>query len=129
MQSSSSRSRNIAQPMRTIDIFEANADATIASIQRTINKQKEAKHIAKTHCTFCGKDDSDGPLKSCSRCKAARYCDQACQLSDFKAWHKRECADFVHPPTTSAFLTKPIPGERYPPQPVFAHWHEDGVGC
>ncbi|EIW57518.1 uncharacterized protein TRAVEDRAFT_48557 [Trametes versicolor FP-101664 SS1] len=129
MQSSSSMDPRLVQPMRTIDTFEASAGATLASITRTLNKQKEAKRQAKTHCTFCDRDDSDGPLKSCSRCKAARYCDQACQISDFKGRHKRECANFVHPPTTSAFLTKPISGERYPLQPVFAHWHEDGVGC
>lgn len=62
-------------------------------------------------------------------CRAARYCDQTCQLADFKARHKHECANFVHPPTTSAFLTTPVPGERFPQQPVFAHTHEDGVGC
>ncbi|OJT07607.1 hypothetical protein TRAPUB_1537 [Trametes pubescens] len=128
MQSSQSRYRN-PQPTSRADIFEATAGAGIASIRRTLNKQKEEKRMAKTHCTFCGKDDNDGPLKSCSRCKAAHYCDHTCQLSDFKARHKRQCANFVHPPTTSAFLTKPRASERYPLHPLFAHWHEDGVGC
>ncbi|KAL1949447.1 hypothetical protein VTO73DRAFT_8328 [Trametes versicolor] len=128
MQSNKNRNRQ-PKPTNPADMFEATTGAGIASMRRTLNKQKEEKRTAKTHCTFCGKDDSDGPLKSCSRCKAARYCDHTCQLSDFKARHKRECANFVHPPTTGAFLTKPIAGEQYPLHPLFAHWHEDGVGC
>lgn len=72
MQSSSSMDPRLVQPMRTIDTFEASAGATLASITRTLNKQKEAKRQAKTHCTFCDRDDSDGPLKSCSRCKCVK---------------------------------------------------------
>ncbi|KAI0833436.1 hypothetical protein BC628DRAFT_1308562 [Trametes gibbosa] len=101
----------------------------MASMRRALNRQKEEANIAKATCTYCGKDGGAASLKSCSRCKAARYCDQTCQLADFKSRHKRECANFLHPPTTSAFLTKPIANERYSHQPVFAHWHEDGVGC
>lgn len=63
------------------------------------------------------------------RRRAAHYCDRNCQVSDYQARHKDECVNFVHPPTTDGFLTKPIAGERYPPQPVFAHSHSDSVGC
>ena len=62
-------------------------------------------------------------------CRAAQYCDQTCQLADFKARHKHKCANFVHPPTTSSFLTTPVPRERFAQQPVFAHTHKDSVGC
>lgn len=59
-----------------------------------------------------------------------RYCDRTCQISDYKARHKHECANFTQlPATPGAFLTKPLAGERYPIHPLFAHWHEEGVGC
>ena len=61
--------------------------------------------------------------------RAAKYCNQTCQLADFKPRHKHDCANFVHPPITSAFLTKPVAYERYPMQPVFAAGHEESVGC
>ncbi len=61
--------------------------------------------------------------------RAARYCNQTCQLADFKSRHKRECANFINPPTTSAFLVNPVGNERFPQHPTFAHWHEYGVGC
>lgn len=127
---------------------ERFAERTIASIARLIAKRRQEKHAAKTHCTFCGKDadDARGPLRRCMRCRcvkfipivqdkinhrrrAAHYCDRDCQVSDYQARHKEECVNFVHPPTTDGFLTNPIAGERYPPQPLFAHSYSDGVGC
>lgn len=47
----------------------ATVDTGFASIRRKLNKQKQEYHVAKTHCTFCGKDADNGPLKSCSLCK------------------------------------------------------------
>ncbi|OJT10916.1 hypothetical protein TRAPUB_12572, partial [Trametes pubescens] len=128
MQSSRRRYRHI-QPTSPEEMLRASTDAGMANMRRVMNQKTEEERMAKAPCTFCGKNGSSGALKSCSRCKAARYCDQTCQLADFKARHKRECANFVHPPNTSAFLTKPVANERYPQHPAFAHWHEDGVGC
>ncbi|KAL1949445.1 hypothetical protein VTO73DRAFT_8326 [Trametes versicolor] len=128
MQSSRRRYRHI-QPTSPEEMLRASTDTGMASMRRVMNQKTEEERMAKAPCTFCGKNGGSGSLKSCSRCKAARYCDQTCQLSDFKARHKRECANFVHPPNTSAFLTKPVASERYPQHPAFAHWHEDGVGC
>ncbi|KAI9060681.1 hypothetical protein FKP32DRAFT_1595408 [Trametes sanguinea] len=111
-----------------MDMLMASTQAGMASMRRAINQQKEEERITKSACSYCGKDGG-GSLKGCSRCKAARYCNQECQLAHFKAGHKRECANFVQPPTTSAFITKTLPGEQYPQRPVFAQAHEDGVGC
>ncbi|KAI0368589.1 hypothetical protein BV20DRAFT_998254 [Pilatotrama ljubarskyi] len=127
MQSSRSRYRHI-HPNSPIDMLRASTEAGMASMRQVLNQHKEAERIAQGKCTNCGKDGGVS-LKSCSRCKAARYCDANCQLADFKARHKRECANFANPPTTSVFLTKPVAGEKYPQHPVFAHWHEHGVGC
>lgn len=65
----------------------------------------------------------------CSDCRAARYCNEACQLSDFRARHKHECVNFVHLPIAIAFLSKPDLSDKFPRHPLFAHGHENGVGC
>ncbi|KAI0671699.1 hypothetical protein C8Q78DRAFT_1168540 [Trametes maxima] len=127
MQSSRKRYNHI-QPSSPMDMLMASTEAGMASMRRKLNEVKEEERLAQGICSFCNKEGC-GSLKSCSRCKAARYCNQTCQLADFKARHKRECAGFAHPPTTSAFLTQPVAGEKYAQHPVFAHWHEDGVGC
>ncbi|OSD06538.1 hypothetical protein PYCCODRAFT_1383571 [Trametes coccinea BRFM310] len=127
MQSSRSRYNHI-QPNSPMDMLMASTQAGMASMRRAINQHKEDERITKSMCSYCGKDGG-GSLKGCSRCKAARYCNQECQLAHFKARHKRECANFAQPPTTSAFITKALPGEQYPQCPVFAQAHEDGVGC
>lgn len=64
-----------------------------------------------------------------SICRAAHYCDQACQRMDFKARHRDECANFKHLPTTTAFITNPGSSGQFPLHPIFAHSHNDGVGC
>ncbi|KAM5535972.1 hypothetical protein V8D89_010412 [Ganoderma adspersum] len=125
--SNRTRRRNI-HPSSPLGAFESSSEAGLKSIEDRLNKSKEAERLQQSRCSHCGKDGGDA-LRTCSRCKAARYCDQTCQLADFKARHKHECANFVHPPTTSAFLTTPVSGERFAQQPVFAHTHEDGVGC
>ncbi|PIL35614.1 hypothetical protein GSI_02342 [Ganoderma sinense ZZ0214-1] len=122
-----SRRRNI-HPSSPLGAFESSSEAGLKSIEDRLNKSKEAERLQQSRCSHCRKNGGD-TLRTCSRCKAARYCDQTCQLADFKARHKRDCANFAHPPTTSAFLITPVLGERFPQQPVFAHAHEDGVGC
>ncbi|KAI1797157.1 hypothetical protein LXA43DRAFT_982973 [Ganoderma leucocontextum] len=128
MANSSRSKRSHIHPSSPLGTFESSSEAGLKSIEARLNKSKEAERMQQSRCTNCGKDGGDS-LRSCSRCKAARYCDQTCQLADFKARHKRECPNFVHPPTTSVFFTEPVPGERFPQQPVFAHAHEHGVGC
>ena len=61
--------------------------------------------------------------------RCARYCDRQCQLADYKARHKQECAEFVCPPLSRVFRTEPVGEEQYAPRPVFARGHRDGVGC
>ncbi|TFK94049.1 hypothetical protein K466DRAFT_477419 [Polyporus arcularius HHB13444] len=94
-----------------------------------LNKKRKATTGSEAHhCTFCGKEDKEN-LRNCSLCKSVRYCDRQCQLADYKARHKQECVDFVHPPLTRAFMTEPINDEQYPQRPVFARGHRQGVGC
>ncbi|XP_028807093.1 ubiquitin carboxyl-terminal hydrolase 18 [Neltuma alba] len=41
-------------------------------------------------CAVCGQSGT----KKCSRCKAVRYCSEACQVADWKSRHKTKCKDF-----------------------------------
>ncbi|KAI9106808.1 hypothetical protein K1719_022336 [Acacia pycnantha] len=41
-------------------------------------------------CAVCGQSGT----KKCSRCKAVRYCSEACQVSHWKSGHKTECKNF-----------------------------------
>ncbi|XP_054797127.1 ubiquitin carboxyl-terminal hydrolase 18-like [Prosopis cineraria] len=41
-------------------------------------------------CAVCGQSGT----KKCSRCKAARYCSEACQVSHWKSGHRTKCKDF-----------------------------------
>ncbi|KAK1757723.1 hypothetical protein QBC47DRAFT_376838 [Echria macrotheca] len=53
----------------------------------------------RTTCNYCLRTDQSNanaqPLRACSRCKAAVYCDEACQRAHWKAAHKVECSVFV----------------------------------
>ncbi|KAF4686822.1 Zinc finger MYND domain-containing protein 15, partial [Perkinsus olseni] len=49
--------------------------------------------LCETHCSGCFQKatTTSGVLRTCSRCKVARYCSSQCQAMDWKAGHKREC--------------------------------------
>ena len=43
-------------------------------------------------CAFCSRPESTAlPLKKCQQCHTARYCNRECQMTHWKAGHKREC--------------------------------------
>ncbi|RPD60038.1 hypothetical protein L226DRAFT_613017 [Lentinus tigrinus ALCF2SS1-7] len=126
--SSNTRRHNNIHPDSPLAMMEASMQSGIDSIQQDLDRSKKEEQMILGKCSYCGKQGGDS-VKNCSRCKAARYCDQTCQLADFKARHKRECGHFTHPPTTSVFLTEPAANERYAKDPVFASGHEDSVGC
>lgn len=124
----------------------AGAYVGLREIQLMFEGKKREERFAKGHCTFCGKAGGDTPLKSCGRCRyvvyihtevpanlqwcrCARYCNEDCQLADFTQAHKRECETFTRMPTTMAFLSTVEASERFPLHPLFAHWHEERVGC
>lgn len=44
-------------------------------------------------CLHCGKDDR--PLKRCSQCKMAKFCDRSCQQKAWKAGHKKCCTELA----------------------------------
>ena len=44
-------------------------------------------------CNHCGQ--SGGLLKTCSRCKTAKYCSQECQTDDWKKKHKIHCREIM----------------------------------
>ncbi len=69
-------------------------------------------------------------LADVPRNRSVRYCDEKCQLEDYRVRHKRECGRFVTPPLTRAFLTQSTGNDTiYPKHPVFAKGYHDGVGC
>ncbi|OJT03812.1 hypothetical protein TRAPUB_5542 [Trametes pubescens] len=107
----------------------AAVDIGLRRVQLMFEAKKREERFAKGHCTFCGKADVHTPLKSCGRCRSARYCNERCQLADFTQAHKGECGTFMHLPTTMAFLSTVETGERFPIHPLFAHWHQEHVGC
>ncbi|KAI0714257.1 hypothetical protein C8T65DRAFT_806235 [Cerioporus squamosus] len=127
MNSSRLRYKHIT-PTSPEEIMEASMQSGMANVRKLTNKQRAEQEFALGKCTYCGKEGG-AAAKSCSRCKAAKYCDQTCQLADFKSRHKRECANFINPPETSAFLARPVTNQPYAMQPVFASGHEDSVGC
>ncbi|RDX57375.1 hypothetical protein OH76DRAFT_1476775 [Lentinus brumalis] len=93
------------------------------------NSQPKIRKPRSAHrCTSCGKEDQEH-LSTCALCKCARYCNKECQVADYKARHKEECAAFVYPPMTRAFVTEPVGDEKYAQRPVFAHAYREGVGC
>ncbi|KAI0671703.1 hypothetical protein C8Q78DRAFT_1030473 [Trametes maxima] len=116
-----------AHPSSPMAMFKESQTAGMDSAMQTLECHKAAERAFQLTCTHCGKQHNVA-LRGCSRCKAARYCDEKCQLADYKARHKRECAHFVHPPMTATFLTRPVAEERYASQPAFAHTHRDGMG-
>ncbi|RDX57337.1 hypothetical protein OH76DRAFT_1451320 [Lentinus brumalis] len=127
MNSSRLRYKHIT-PSSPEDIMEASMQSGMANVRKYTNRQRADQEFALGKFTYCGKEGGTS-VKICSRCKAAKYCDQACQLADFKPRHKRECANFMNPPETSAFLAKPVTNQPYAMQPVFASGHVDSVGC
>ncbi|KAK4188009.1 hypothetical protein QBC35DRAFT_497557 [Podospora australis] len=50
---------------------------------------------ATTTCNYCLRVGTAGDLKACNACKAAVYCNQACQRAHWKLIHKHECKVFV----------------------------------
>ncbi|KAI0649153.1 hypothetical protein C8Q79DRAFT_1007712 [Trametes meyenii] len=103
--------------------------------RRTSRKSLCIQRSSKHQCSFCG-DKSEYPsgrAPSTSQSPewhlAARYCNAACQRADYKRRHKREYADFVHPPALKQFATEPFGDAQYPTSPVFAKGHSQGIGC
>ncbi|KAI0714290.1 hypothetical protein C8T65DRAFT_573559 [Cerioporus squamosus] len=99
-----------------------------AQAQERISQAKKHKRRVAHQCTFCGRTDHE-TLRACSLCKSASYCNRECQRKDYKTRHRHECTNFLYPPLTRAFMTEPMDDEKYPQRPVFAHTHQEGVGC
>ncbi|KAI0649149.1 hypothetical protein C8Q79DRAFT_1102149 [Trametes meyenii] len=112
--------------------FPKEVENINAAAERRIQEDKikvdQHDQATRSKCSFCHKPSSE-PLPGCSLCKSTRYCDAKCQLAHYKAGHKQECTGFVHPPFTKEFLTEPLEGDEFPPTPVFAQGHIEGLGC
>ncbi|RDX57343.1 hypothetical protein OH76DRAFT_1476752 [Lentinus brumalis] len=117
-----------SNPDDPIDPADIAADMHYVSQLTAHRQEKKRKHVVNHRCTSCGKVDRKN-LRTCSICRAARYCNKECQTADYKGYHKRECADFIHPPFTTAFLTEPTGPIMYAPETVFARGTQDGIGC
>jgi hypothetical protein len=50
--------------------------------------QYQPDAIDATLCCGCGNPHD---LKACSACRCAHYCSVACQKSEWKAFHKKQC--------------------------------------
>ncbi|KAI0714252.1 hypothetical protein C8T65DRAFT_644433 [Cerioporus squamosus] len=97
-------------------------------LQQSLRRQRLHKRVVNRQCTFCGSVGLD--KRRCSLCKSVRYCDEQCQRADYIACHRQECADFTHPPFTTAFTTEPISAlTNCIPATILARGHRDGVGC
>jgi hypothetical protein len=112
-----------AGALRVFPISEKNKankhGLDLRTIDSNIMKSKEAfEKILQTEVFRCGNDKCTKPtskgkrvdFKQCTACKRALYCDQECQKIDWKAKHKKECAEMkeanaktkqVDPPTKS----------------------------
>ncbi|KAI0368593.1 hypothetical protein BV20DRAFT_968945, partial [Pilatotrama ljubarskyi] len=103
-------------------------DRGFENLERHALDVEEYGRMTERLCSFCANKSPD-PLPRCSLCKSVRYCNVKCQDAHYKASHKRECAEFVHPPFTTAFMTQPLDGRKYSREPIFAHDHIEGMGC
>ena len=57
------------------------ADHPLVRLERDIRK----------HCAQCRADLSEGKPSCCVECKAAYYCSRDCQITHWKAGHKKDC--------------------------------------
>ncbi|KAI0359911.1 hypothetical protein OH77DRAFT_877976 [Trametes cingulata] len=110
------------------NVADVRLDRGFAYLQNEALRIEQHDRAMERLCAFCGKKSPD-PLPKCSLCKSVHYCDVKCQSAHYKAGHKRECVEFVHPPATTAFMTKPLEGMQYARDPIFAHGHVEGMGC
>jgi hypothetical protein len=73
--------------MRT-EVFDTNSPMDDAPIMRRMLQ------CSREDCTNTKFTDASGkqePLKLCTRCRAAAYCSNDCQLTDWKTGHKKWC--------------------------------------
>ncbi|PIL35613.1 hypothetical protein GSI_02341 [Ganoderma sinense ZZ0214-1] len=126
------RSPDDSESIQIARDFMSDYDSNLLAISAVAAREEiqinDDKRVTSRTCTYC-KQESQVNLQSCPRCKAARYCNEECQRTDYKDNHRRECTEFVHPPRTRAFRTHLIGDETWPHSPIFAHAHEDGIGC
>lgn len=92
--------------------------------------RKQRKKLVKTKCGRCGGGASaaGGKLQTCSRCKSVNYCSAACQREHWRAGHKADCNNFVHPPFAKHFDTSDRADVPWPVDPVFLAGSRDGFG-
>ena len=69
----------------------------ISDVTRMKAKKKRdaEKQEYNRQCANCQKSLSKSGGKQCSKCKITSYCDRDCQLSHWKAGHKKECKDLI----------------------------------
>lgn len=48
---------------------EAGGHLDPDEVRRLLHFKKQEERLAKTHCSFCGKNGADISLKSCARCR------------------------------------------------------------
>ena len=48
-----------------------------------------------SHCKKPASTESSGDLKSCSKCKTAKYCSRDCQIKDWQSKHRVHCNEII----------------------------------
>lgn len=56
-----------------------------------IKEIEDAISILEQKFKFCDECQNENPPKKCSQCKKALYCDQKCQIKNWKRVHRKEC--------------------------------------
>lgn len=67
------------------------AVGTKAAAATTAKTAEGATGVGKGVPLSCGSCGKEGATKTCARCKAVKYCSQACQRAAWKAGHRRNC--------------------------------------
>lgn len=60
----------------------------------TNTSKKTSNNNSGATCTACGQAGGEDGLKTCTACRAARYCNRSCQLAD-RPRHKRACKEMA----------------------------------
>jgi len=89
------------------------AEGWRVSMLQPVSKAAEVRPApAKQVCAACGQQPAT--LLTCQRCKAAKYCSQACQKADW-AVHKKSCRAPEAEPDAEVIVVNLTPGKQFMP--------------
>jgi hypothetical protein len=78
-------------------------------MKRAMKQSRAEKKSVKRQCTKCeAVESSTLVLSKCAKCKTVQYCSKECQVSDWKAGHKKACKQVEQERSVSVQLETPI---------------------